>query len=172
MLLLSYIVFLHQTTTRRLPRNDVGTLSYIVFLHQTTTLANDSSDKYYCLISSFYIKPQLCSCVGVYGYYCLISSFYIKPQLASEIRTKGNIVLYRLSTSNHNGDSVRALDSLLSYIVFLHQTTTESGVDVDTLQLSYIVFLHQTTTVITCVHYIINCLISSFYIKPQRIIKE
>ena len=34
---LSYIVFLHQTTTLRLEENTEKTLSYIVFLHQTTT---------------------------------------------------------------------------------------------------------------------------------------
>ena len=33
-----------------------------------------------CLISSFYIKPQLQIIIQIYIFSCLISSFYIKPQ--------------------------------------------------------------------------------------------
>ena len=121
-------------------------LSYIVFLHQTTTLGYTAEPLNYCLISSFYIKPQLiCICYllainclissfyikpqlleEVYhstlnclissfyikpqrflcrvitSVYCLISSFYIKPQLDGRLAKRQIIVLYRLSTSNHN----------------------------------------------------------------------
>ena len=121
-------------------------LSYIVFLHQTTTAASDVRWPYDCLISSFYIKPQLGSWLLVWVPYCLISSFYIKPQpsctaplsvhhcLISSFyikpQRKGNsaetqwIVLYRLSTSNHNRWWTSWHLARLSYIVFLHQTTT------------------------------------------------
>ena len=37
----------------------------------------------------------------------------------------GRIVLYRLSTSNHNWTYLSMYSVLLSYIVFLHQTTTQ-----------------------------------------------
>ena len=38
------------------------------------------------------------------------------------------------------------LDIVLSYIVFLHQTTTVKAIKTGESVLSYIVFLHQTTT--------------------------
>ena len=56
---LSYIVFLHQTTTLLMCILLLPELSYIVFLHQTTTVANSRFFITHCLISSFYIKPQL-----------------------------------------------------------------------------------------------------------------
>ena len=77
---LSYIVFLHQTTTRRFNQLTKVVLSYIVFLHQTTTLDVRRLDRVDCLISSFYIKPQLSERTINFKF----------------------IVLYRLSTSNHN----------------------------------------------------------------------
>ena len=55
---LSYIVFLHQTTTQSVRLRLPQTLSYIVFLHQTTTVMLLPHIDWYCLISSFYIKPQ------------------------------------------------------------------------------------------------------------------
>ena len=57
------------------------------------------------------------------------------------------IVLYRLSTSNHNFARRRADIRQLSYIVFLHQTTTTACSFSASVLLSYIVFLHQTTTI-------------------------
>ena len=121
---LSYIVFLHQTTTLCSRGSSAISLSYIVFLHQTTTCGCARHVKGYCLISSFYIKPQLAKStimnfehclissfyikpqllllVGIDNLNCLISSFYIKPQPAHGLRRLRQIVLYRLSTSNHN----------------------------------------------------------------------
>ena len=61
-------------------------------------------------------------------------------------RVQPLIVLYRLSTSNHNPPKLIISALQLSYIVFLHQTTT-TRVDIyEFKELSYIVFLHQTTT--------------------------
>ena len=77
------------------------------------------------------------------------------------------IILYRLSTSNHNWTYLSMYSVLLSYIVFLHQTTTPVRSSAQSPQLSYIVFLHQTTTIGWIARCIENCLISSFYIKPQ-----
>ena len=63
-----------------------------------------------------------------------------------EIISLKQIVLYRLSTSNHNPSACSVLISALSYIVFLHQTTTRRNGGESLAPLSYIVFLHQTTT--------------------------
>ena len=102
---------------------------------------------------------------------------------------RSGIVLYRLSTSNHNMQPTRSnlvvlsyivflhqtttsltttsRPNLLSYIVFLHQTTTATLADEHGVGLSYIVFLHQTTTFVYHFWIFLHCLISSFYIKPQ-----
>ena len=56
----------------------------------------------------------------------------------------------------------------LSYISLLHQTTTAQLVAIQTTKLSYISLLHQTTTVDGLYYYCSYCLISLFYIKPQR----
>ena len=124
---MSYIVFLHQTTTDNPDTFFTLKLSYIVFLHQTTTEYTSQMTDKYCLISSFYIKPQLQDWILLLPWDCLISSFYIKPQPSST-------------------ENVRVF--VLSYIVFLHQTTTVIPFALSTRSLSYIVFLHQTTTLL------------------------
>ena len=78
--LLSYIVFLHQTTTHYTMCSEIEVLSYIVFLHQTTTTILHLRLLVNCLISSFYIKPQHFHILFYFDNHCLISSFYIKPQ--------------------------------------------------------------------------------------------
>ena len=98
-----------------------------------------------CLISSFYIKPQHTTETPCECHDCLISSFYIKPQPSLLKKEVTLIVLYRLSTSNHN----------------------LAGITKATEELSYIAFLHQTTTIVWLMFLTYNCLISPFYIKPQ-----
>ena len=142
-------------------------LSYIVFLHQTTTAMLWRPLPSYCLISSFYIKPQLAARIRLSAYNCLISSFYIKPQLYPVNYSRQEIVLYRLSTSNHN--SIRSL--VLTVQIVLYRLSTSNHNTwmslFNTKLLSYIVFLHQTTTGAGCSTGLFYCLISSFYIKPQ-----
>ena len=121
-------------------------MSYISFLHQTTTAHNNHEAATHCLISLFYIKPQRWF------------TWYFSCR----------IVLYLFSTSNHNALSQRVDPYTLSYISFLHQTTTVFEYFETPDQLSYISFLHQTTTKPPKVKDEQNCLISLFYIKPQR----
>ena len=99
-------------------------LSHISFLHQTTTVWVCYYNLFHCLISLFYIKPQLFGSCTTTKYDCLISLFYIKPQLIDGCSTSPNnclislfyikpqqhvpggfwnrIVSYLFSTSNHN----------------------------------------------------------------------
>ena len=100
-------------------------LSYIVFLHQTTTYRHTHNDREDCLISSFYIKPQHADGGRGSEDYCLISSFYIKPQLCAVLHTFWRIVLYRLSTSNHN---LPRLIFSLSLIVLYRLSTSNHNV--------------------------------------------
>ena len=146
--ILSYIVFLHQTTTFVGLGQVYAKLSYIVFLHQTTTILSIARYITYCLISSFYIKPQLTILIYIFKHIVLYRLSTSNHNPSTRKAAALTIVLYRLSTSNHNCLNDAPWHSILSYIVFLHQTTTRS-----------LLLLQQ-----------VNCLISSFYIKPQLMI--
>ena len=59
--MLCYIFLLHQTTTDGKKGDKGDKLCYIFLLHQTTTV-EDLDDMFSsCVISFFYIKPQLIS---------------------------------------------------------------------------------------------------------------
>ena len=139
------IVFLHQTTTVIILKVWPDELYLIVFLHQTTTR----------VLRQISVK------------HCILSSFYIKPQQLHPFRSPTRIVSYRLSTSNHNSDILIVVTWWLYLIVFLHQTTTLTEWCPRNMQLYLIVFLHQTTTALSRMCAALNCILSSFYIKPQ-----
>ena len=60
----------------------------------------------------------------------------------------------------------------LSYIFILHQTTTWLAFLSAVAWLSYIFILHQTTTIPLHRTQTTRCLISSFYIKPQPLLRR
>ena len=161
-------MFLHQTTTAFFAHYRKILLSYILFLHQTTTLSLHSRFGCSCLISCFYIKPQLVlqvvlitkgcliSCFYIKPQLvivtvcsklsCLISCFYIKPQLRVSIHFLTSVVLYLVSTSNHNYEWCNRCSRwccLISCFYIKPQLNTT---------------LHKKA---------VCCLISCFYIKPQ-----
>ena len=146
LIVLSYIFILHQTTTMQpIEINVKGCLISSFYIKPQLTMVSHVLTNG-CLISSFYIKPQLLLFLPFKVNSCLISSFYIKPQPANSDGDFGTVVLYLHSTSNHNSLSMQKNYFELSYIFILHQTTTHC---------------HQLIMVL-------SCLISSFYIKPQR----
>ena len=55
-----------------------------------------------CILSKFYIKPQLLADLLAVQISCILSKFYIKPQPIYEMRESEGVVSYRNSTSNHN----------------------------------------------------------------------
>ena len=100
--ILYLIVFLHQTTTSFNTTAGFRKLYLIVFLHQTTTRCLRLRLRCYCILSSFYIKPQhwRCGQVGsaIVSYRLSTSNHNRHVHLIKGIV----IVSYRLSTSNHN----------------------------------------------------------------------
>ena len=65
--------------------NHVARLYLIEILHQTTTSPLLTLPLLRCILSKFYIKPQLTMIdIGRNGS-CILSKFYIKPQLTPEI---------------------------------------------------------------------------------------
>ena len=165
-------------------------LRYILFHHQTTTRALSVVWCASCVISSFITKPQpkverlqtRCRCV--------ISSFITKPQRSGRGWNVQSVALYPLSSPNHNSAGVRSLwfcvalyplsspnhnqfcasqlIQRLRYILFHHQTTTASPVSCVLRRLRYILFHHQTTTGFLMSAEVEGCVISSFITKPQR----
>ena len=113
-------------------------LYLIEILHQTTTPRIFLSFFKCCILSKFYIKPQLGRCIRfswrrciLSKFYikpqqrirhkighscCILSKFYIKPQQFRAVEDELNVVSYRNSTSNHNirGGMSRAA-SVVSY---------------------------------------------------------
>ena len=57
------------------------------------------------------------------------------------------------------------------YIFILHQTTTMDKALLEAFELYYIFILHQTTTKYFIWSLTCGCIISSFYIKPQPILR-
>ena len=120
-----------------------------------------------CIISFLYIKPQLE--VGRYlnEIGCIISFLYIKPQLYVTNAIQHAVVLYRFSTSNHNGRCLYLIFSLLYYIVSLHQTTTR-GLPLISLLCCIISFLYIKPQLGQRRRVTRNsCIISFLYTKPQ-----
>ena len=98
------IEILHQTTTVLLVLRALPMLYLIEILHQTTT------------------DPALAFPLDR----CILSKFYIKPQLVSKPVAQECVVSYRNSTSNHNASDPTAIAQKLYLIEILHQTTTKS----------------------------------------------
>ena len=165
-------------------------LYLIEILHQTTTVGTREMPFCSCILSKFYIKPQLsCSCLCS-TCCCILSKFYIKPQLRRSCLCSTCVVSYRNSTSNHNS-TIRMAESpmVVSYrnstsnhnldrhlggkrvlylIEILHQTTTVRRDEVPPYELYLIEILHQTTTLPHFLLMSLSCILSKFYIKPQR----
>ena len=171
--------------------SNFGEVLYLIeILHQTTTCLVVIFDKSGCILSKFYIKPQLLGVLLCYGCSCILSKFYIKPQpsrlhefscrVVSYRNSTSNhnlhlprfacrlVVSYRNSTSNHNNASVTVLVTPLYLIEILHQTTTQLSSTTRALMLYLIEILHQTTTGSFRPLAPRGCILSKFYIKPQH----
>ena len=74
------IEILHQTTTVVIVIQIGSKLYLIEILHQTTTDIRSLTCCPRCILSKFYIKPQLCEFGTLHGRRCILSKFYIKPQ--------------------------------------------------------------------------------------------
>ena len=99
-----------------------------------------------CILSKFYIKPQLVDDKECRRNRCILSKFYIKPQLQSWKFISPDVVSYRNSTSNHNLSETIMVIRRLYLIEILHQTTTKRVANSLDLALYLIEILHQTTT--------------------------
>ena len=145
------IVVSYRNSTSNHNKNNGATaikmLYLIEILHQTTTVTATAPDVRRCILSKFYIKPQLP--VALLRYVVVVS--------------------YRNSTSNHNGLAAIPSGRMLYLIEILHQTTTPAALQLLLVVLYLIEILHQTTTVDVHEFHEVRCILSKFYIKPQRL---
>ncbi len=143
-----------------------------------------------CILSKFYIKPQPFSCRHVLPRVVSYRNSTSNHNFLQTLENKCEVVSYRNSTSNHNDMAAVWGDSeVVSYrnstsnhnhafrfrpfgrlylIEILHQTTTtDLGWQLD-FKLYLIEILHQTTTNPRPIAILPRCILSKFYIKPQR----
>ena len=166
------IEILHQTTTSIIAALSAFLLYLIEILHQTTTCAMRANLPTGCILSKFYIKPQLVRLLEFGVRRCILSKFYIKPQLNLSILQALQVVSYRNSTSNHNAVPELRLKNKLYLIEILHQTTTPLQIIIQLFSLYLIEILHQTTTIRGGMSRAAGCILSKFYIKPQQRIRH
>ena len=121
-------------------------LYLIEILHQTTTKEN-----------VLYIYRS-----------CILSKFYIKPQLSTLPMSSCAVVSYRNSTSNHNEKASPKKDFRLYLIEILHQTTTLPEVAKSLSGCILSKFYIKPQLPESHDDIIQRCILSKFYIKPQR----
>ena len=125
-------------------------LYLIEILHQTTTSSAVSMTGVSCILSKFYIKPQLLFCFRIYFF----------------------VVSYRNSTSNHNKLTlIISVEEVVSY----RNSTSNHNISPPIIfptELYLIEILHQTTTMSFTIPFALRCILSKFYIKPQRLLER
>ena len=170
--MLYLIEILHQTTTPRLHPSLFRRLYLIEILHQTTTWGCPRLYFSRCILSKFYIKPQPKATHKRARYCCILSKFYIKPQHLIQRTRLQQVVSYRNSTSNHN--PVAPLDTRFTVVSYRNSTSNHNirGGMSRAAGLYLIEILHQTTTTAGVVAHFSSCILSKFYIKPQRLAVE
>ena len=121
-----------------------------------------------CILLKFYIKPQ--HTANVYNLLYVVSyrNSTSNHNMSHWRATSQGVVSYRNSTSNHNQTTARDTRIGLYLIEILHQTTTVYDIGKSRWQLYLIEILHQTTTVAVVAKWDKGCILSKFYIKPQR----
>ena len=142
------VSYRNSTSNHNFPTADstAVALYLIEILHQTTTLGPLPLIPLCCILSKFYIKPQLLwritRLVSVVSYRNSTSNH----NFSSCYLFCGFVVSYRNSTSNHNS-VLHSFSSLSLYLIeILHQTTTFLPLRQISHWLYLIEILHQTTT--------------------------
>ena len=123
-------------------------LSFISVLHQTTTRNGVKYALWHCLLSLFYIKPQLPVVSNIRSYIVFYLCSTSNHNFGCRLLASFGIVFYLCSTSNHNQPHGCVL--LFLIVFYLCSTSNHNR--------SFAVGIRRR-----------NCLLSLFYIKPQPI---
>ena len=122
--LLYLIEILHQTTTGTYDNIEESRLYLIEILHQTTTISGALGQLFGLYLIEILHQTTTCGQCEDCLRRCILSKFYIKPQLSRRWHYFCWVVSYRNSTSNHNISTFRSVSIMLYLIEILHQTTT------------------------------------------------
>ena len=106
-IMLYLIEILHQTTTNGPLGQQGGALYLIEILHQTTTFQLAVLPVVRCILSKFYIKPQLLRFSFVFLLVVSYRNSTSNHNHPSQCLSTSHVVSYRNSTSNHNRDFSR-----------------------------------------------------------------
>ena len=162
------IEILHQTTTPGYGSFQQRVLYLIEILHQTTTIPDVHCNKPELYLIEILHQTTTTARGSILMCSCILSKFYIKPQLVRNYYSYSQVVSYRNSTSNHNNIAVGNGPAGLYLIEILHQTTTMFSTTPFAPLLYLIEILHQTTTAVVDTVTGWSCILSKFYIKPQQ----
>ena len=168
------VSYRNSTSNHNTPTSPLSTspLYLIEILHQTTTRPAAIGSISSCILSKFYIKPQRYLSPVVVLVVVSYRNSTSNHNLHGRPHYHGIVVSYRNSTSNHNVICLRWSYWWLYLIEILHQTTTLTYGEESLPQLYLIEILHQTTTSVCCCGSRSCCILSKFYIKPQRLIQN
>ena len=145
-----------------------SSLLYLIeILHQTTTKPLTSDVPGGCILSKFYIKPQL---EVVHRFQFVVVSYRNSTSnhnMSGAAQGATGVVSYRNSTSNHNPPLHLSSDT--DVVSYRNSTSNHnSAVHCSVLSSLYLIeILHQTTTDFDAVPSSCRCILSKFYIKPQ-----
>ena len=144
-------------------------LYLIEILHQTTTEVVLKTGSVSCILSKFYIKPQLTFPSFLRKHCCILSKFYIKPQLARQWLMIPCVVSYRNSTSNHNELPSNYVASLV--VSYRNSTSNHNSKLIRAWGLIVVSYRNSTSNHNKIVAGLITtcCILSKFYIKPQHL---
>ncbi len=165
--MLYLIEILHQTTTVCCQPFCAKSLYLIEILHQTTTPTASHLSSGGCILSKFYIKPQLTGRT-LNGFDVVSYRNSTSNHNRVLVATCGaGVVSYRNSTSNHN--SRRGKLARPRVVSYRNSTSNHNGFESqDYLKMLYLIeILHQTTTPQSAPSCCTRCILSKFYIKPQ-----
>ena len=166
-LALYLIEILHQTTTITSKPRKAFLLYLIEILHQTTTYERAAIPSLRCILSKFYIKPQLSCCRHYFRRVVSYRNSTSNHNVENGKNTLAAVVSYRNSTSNHNF----AKSCILPFGVVSYRNSTSNHnlqPSILAVRLLYLIeILHQTTTRLPILLLLRSCILSKFYIKPQ-----
>ena len=161
------IEILHQTTTKTFATRLSNRCILSKFYIKPQLLLTPVKFRGRCILSKFYIKPQPSPLFGWRVSCCILSKFYIKPQRFRRCENCFSVVSYRNSTSNHN----RALRGSQNATVVSYRNSTSNHNTADPtacVRVLYLIeILHQTTTPGPATRHGSRCILLKFYIKPQ-----
>ena len=166
--LLYLIEILHQTTTEPYDDGQREKLYLIEILHQTTTYPAPSANFLVLYLIEILHQTTTYPLPQPMLLRCILSKFYIKPQLLQSLPITFSVVSYRNSTSNHN---IAFNDKLGRRVVSYRNSTSNHNCVLSVnlpIALYLIEILHQTTTYLLPQPMLLRCILSKFYIKPQR----